>query len=163
MRASEFAKKIPRQSGKFARMGDPIARFWSKVEKRGPEECWGWHGVVKHTGYGEIMIDSVLWQAHRYAYTLTLGAIPEGKVIDHLCRNRGCVNPAHMEPVTRGENTWRGSPHRIKTHCKQGHPFDAENTIQTAKQRICRACQRAAGKRKAERRKQQSPDQRSEK
>lgn len=147
MSHSEFAKAMPRKNGQFAKMADPQARFWSKVDKRGPDECWGWRGVVKHTGYGEIMIDAVLWQAHRYAYTLVVGPIPDGKVIDHLCRNRWCVNPAHMEPVTRGENTWRGSPHRIKTHCPHGHEYTPENTVIRGvaagrPQRVCRTCER---------------------
>jgi hypothetical protein len=83
---------------------------------------------------------------------LFVGPIPEGLVIDHLCRNRGCINPTHMEPVTNAENVLRGEgPTAVnarKTHCKRGHPFDDVNTYVYAKGRACRMChqlrQRAA-------------------
>lgn len=106
-------------------------RFWEKVDKRGPKDCWEWLGATAN-GYGQIR-----WgpppshkreQAHRVSYALARGAIPEGLVIDHLCKNRPCVNPAHLEVVTVKENTARGdSPQAIflrKGVCKRGHPTD---------------------------------------
>jgi hypothetical protein len=95
-------------------------------------------------------------RAHRYAYEQLVGPIPEGLVLDHLCRNRLCINPLHLEPVTIGENIRRGAFDRAgkitgsKTHCANGHPFDEENTRQfeyhvkgrTGPARACRACAR---------------------
>jgi hypothetical protein len=91
--------------------------------------------------------------AHRLAYQLLVGPIPEGLVIDHLCRNPPCQNPAHMECVTHRENTLRGaSPHAMnarKTHCKRGHEFTFQNTYVDAKGcRSCLACRAAAAARK---------------
>ena len=84
-------------------------------------------------------------KAHRVVWSLTNGPIPDGLVLDHLCRNRACCNPAHMEPVTIGENVMRGEtiPARnaAKTECGNGHPFDPENTyISTRGARVCRRC-----------------------
>jgi hypothetical protein len=92
-------------------------------------------------------------QAHRFAWELLRGAIPDGLTLDHLCRNRRCVNPDHLEPVTAVENTMRGqAPHAInarKTHCLRGHAFDEENTyVRSDGARICRACVRARNTRK---------------
>lgn len=84
-------------------------RFWEKVEKRGPDECWEWGGTVAD-GYGRFReggFGSSPVRAHRVAYKLLVGPIPEGLVLDHLCENRGCVNPAHLEPVTNRENLRR--------------------------------------------------------
>lgn len=88
--------------------------------------------------------------AHRLSYELHKGEIPEGLEIDHLCRNRWCVNPDHLEAVTRRENIMRGDgPKKLgelnskKTHCKHGHPFDKENTrYRPTGGRSCRICNR---------------------
>jgi hypothetical protein len=138
-------------------------RFWVKVDRWDPDHCWEWT-AAKTNGYGVIQAGpprrgNLL--AHRVSYELCIGPIPEGLTIDHLCRNKGCVNPKHLEPVTMAENLRRGNGvaavNRRKTHCVHGHPFDAENT-DWAKDgsRSCRACsQRAArenwAKRKAAR------------
>lgn len=125
------------------------ARFWAKVEKTAT--CWNWLGATsdKRGGYGRV------WRprsrrhayAHRVAYELEVGPIPDGLVIDHLCRNRTCVNPAHMEPVTFQENINRGIASPIKTHCIRGHEFTPENTRQTPSKRTCRACVAEASRR----------------
>ena len=126
------------------------ARFWSKVEKT--ETCWNWMGWKEPDGYGVFHVKSLPVRAHRYAYQLT-AAIPDGLVIDHLCRNRGCVNPDHLEPVSSVENLRRSPLAPIvtnprKTHCPAGHPYDAANTYVNPKgHRSCRICYREAGRR----------------
>ncbi|MER8220922.1 HNH endonuclease signature motif containing protein [Streptomyces sp. NPDC094143] len=123
-------------------------RFWSKVEKT--DGCWLWQGQSRN-GYGLFFWGSGKNQrstgAHRYAYRLTCGEIPEGLVLDHLCRVPLCVNPQHLEPVTRRENVLRGigapAVNRVKTHCDNGHEFTPENTYLTkGGARNCRACGR---------------------
>lgn len=110
--------------------------FESRIDRAGA--CWTWHGVVHRDGYGRY--NGV--GAHRVAYELWVGPIPAAMEIDHLCRNIRCVRPDHLEPVTRDENMRRRS--EAQTHCKNGHPFNAENTAaRTAKargRRRCRPC-----------------------
>jgi hypothetical protein len=114
-------------------------RFWEKVEKS--DGCWLWTAQIGSNGYGRFSSRSDGPRlAHRVAYELVIGEIPAGLVIDHLCRNRACVNPHHMEPVTIGENVRRGEP-AVKTHCKQGHERNDTNSYVNAKgHRICRPC-----------------------
>jgi hypothetical protein len=115
-------------------------RFWSKVDKSG--ECWVWTGGHRTSnGYGRFQptYPGPTIVAHRIAYELLVGPIPEGLQLDHLCRNRLCVNPAHLEPVTLIENIRRARP----THCKHGHEFTPENTISVRSRpgrRHCRKC-----------------------
>lgn len=87
----------------------PIERFWVKFT-RDPSGCWVWTAAVdKVTGYGKFHVASeTMGYAHRFAYETLVGPIPDGLDIDHLCRNRACVNPAHLEPVTRQVNLLRG-------------------------------------------------------
>ena len=105
-------------------------------------ECWRWTGSISPNGYGRFN----LIYAHRRSYELHVGPIPEGLTIDHLCRHRWCVNPAHLEPVTRGENVLRGvgpsAQHARKTHCKRGHPLSGENLRVHARGRECAICKR---------------------
>lgn len=82
------------------------SRFWERVEKT--PTCWLWHGKFNGVGYGQLHIGQVSFLAHRFSYELVFGPIALGLHIDHLCRNRRCVNPAHLEPVTMQENLRRG-------------------------------------------------------
>lgn len=129
-------------------------RFWSKVDKAGPVplyrgapgNCWVWLASTAK-GYGNIRTEAGNRYAHRLAYELLLAPIPEGLHIDHRCRRPRCVNPAHLEPVTNAENARRanaGLMQARKTHCKQGHPYDEENTVIRADGtgRACRECHR---------------------
>lgn len=126
-------------------------RFAAKVAET--ETCWLWTGAINGHGYGHIKVDGRMVYAHRVAYEMSAGPIPAGLDLDHLCRNRRCVNPEHLEPVDRATNTMRGegvtAKHSRQTHCKRGHPFDEANTYTFRTGRICRACRRA---RDAERR-----------
>ena len=134
-------------------------RFWGKVDKGGPGGCWLWTSTMIPDGYGSFRIGSrvdgtrrrVL--AHRFAYELLVGPIPEGLTLDHLCRVRRCVNPVHLEPVTGRVNTLRGenplAKNARKTHCPQGHPYDLLNTYtDPAGRRHCRTCKHAANARR---------------
>ncbi len=125
--------------------GTPEQRFWPKVEAGDPDYCWEWLSGGDGYGYGRFYDGERQVKAHRWAYEYLVGPIPEGMRIDHLCRNRGCVNPRHMEVVTHKENTLRGTaPTAINAHksaCLRGHPFDYANTwIAADGGRRCRAC-----------------------
>lgn len=125
-------------------------RFWPKVDQSGA--CWLWTASLDGKGYGQIWNGhkgegSTMLRAHRVAYELVVGPIPEGLELDHLCRVTACVNPAHLEPVTHRENQRRAgfvvaAYQSAKTHCRSGHPYDAENTYQTRGRRECKICMR---------------------
>lgn len=112
--------------------------------------CWLWIGPEASGGYGQFNEGGRSHRAHRFSYEMDVGRIPDGLVIDHLCRNRACVNPAHLEPVTTQINLLRGvGPTAInaaKTHCNQGHELTAENTRCRFRdgdiRRECKTCQR---------------------
>jgi hypothetical protein len=125
-------------------------RLWARVDRT--EACWTWMGNVSNGGYGQINNGGRLVMVHRLAYELLVGPIPLGLQLDHLCRNRRCVNPAHLEPVTQQENIRRGNSgqkNAARTHCPDGHPYDESNTYLSpgSKSRTCRTCQQAARRR----------------
>lgn len=120
----------------------PADRFWAMVDRRGPDECWEWTGARQPNHYGTFgLTRTKCVRAHRFAYELCVGPIPEGLVIDHLCSNPSCVNPMHLEAVTTQENRQR-SADRMTT-CKHGHPYTEDNIIVRATgRRSCRECNR---------------------
>lgn len=112
-------------------------------------ECWVWGGYLNQAGYGRISVNGQHKRTHRVAYELLVGPIPEGLHLDHLCRNRACWNPEHLEPVTNAENILRGTApsaeNARKSHCPKGHPYDEANTlIRPNGRRRCRACHNAS-------------------
>lgn len=124
-------------------------RFWGNIYPEPNCGCWLWTGTIVRGGYGQIMAAGKKMYAHRLAFELKKGPIPEGLSIDHKCSVRSCVNPDHLEAVTHQENvrrTWmRGlgwNPRINMTHCPRGHEFTAENTYTAPKtrQRQCRVC-----------------------
>lgn len=101
--------------------------------------CWLWTGQTNNRGYGITSWDGRKTCAHRVVYRLLVGPIPDGLELDHLCRARLCLNPAHLEPVTHRVNVRRGG-NTVKTTCLRGHPFTAENTYRWRGARYCRTC-----------------------
>lgn len=108
--------------------------------------CWLWIGSCGRGGYGKIVVHKKQVTAHRYAYEQYIGPIPIGLTLDHLCRVRSCVNPAHLEPVTMKDNILRGEGIAARnakaTHCKYGHAFTEDNIYYPISRtgRQCKAC-----------------------
>lgn len=109
------------------------------------EGCWMWPQVCKRSGYGIISINSTPTAPHRVAWRLKHGSSPpKGLHLDHLCRNRPCCNPSHLEMVTPAENLRRGLLGPVlRTHCYKGHPYAGNTAIQNGRHRVCKTCRQA--------------------
>lgn len=130
----------------------PAATTWDSllrhIDKNGPysvvagSNCWVWGGYTNHDGYGRVRWKRKLTMVHRLMYTQYVGEIPLGFELDHLCRNRACVNPTHLEPVLHKENMRRGiSRCSKKVDCKRGHPLAGNNLyLDPTGARQCRKC-----------------------
>lgn len=114
--------------------------------------CWVWQRMKNRKGYARIRWNGKIIEIHRMAYEAFIGPIPEGLVIDHLCRNPSCLNPEHLEAVTHKENTLRGNApsalYAKQTHCKHGHPLSGANLrVEKDGGRTCKTCNREAVRR----------------
>lgn len=125
-------------------------RFWSRVHRRGPEECWPWAGKL-YEGYGSISLAGKTMRAHRLSAILAGLDVQPGLHVDHTCRNRACVNPAHLRVVSPRINTLENSAaitaiNAKKTHCVRGHPLSGDNLRMKKGGRVCIACARQMGR-----------------
>lgn len=135
-------------SGVYDRGRTAFDRFVALMSPGDPLGCWCWKGARTPDGYGQFSLNSRSTMAHRFACEVAYGPIPEGLVVDHLCRNPPCVNPAHLEVVTMGENTRRGTAYkarsaqaRARNTCVRGHAFAGENlAFDRDGHRVCKAC-----------------------
>lgn len=123
-----------------------MGRWWANVQEgRHESDCWTWLGVPNASGYGTLKVGRRTFVASRFGYEMLVGPIPPGLHLDHLCRNRICVNPNHLEPVTSRENTLRGETLAAKqvaqTHCIHGHELSGDNLrVDRRGKRVCRTC-----------------------
>jgi hypothetical protein len=123
-----------------------VAKIFKRINAR-EGECWEWAGKANSGGYGVMVINYKTYIAHRLVFSIFNGSLNPSLVIDHICRNRKCVNPDHLEQVTSKENLARSplvsySVMANKKFCKRGHEFNKENTFYRKRGRACRACAR---------------------
>lgn len=122
---------------------DIRARLLARVEGVGGDGCWLWTGAKVGLGYGRIRIAGKSRSTHRISYEAFVGPIPDGLVLDHLCRTPACLRPDHLEPVPQRENLRRGNTHwgliEATGKCRRGHPFEA-HAITSGKWRTCGIC-----------------------
>lgn len=145
----------PERVWKSTKQRDAAERFWEKVEFT--DECWNWLGARTSSGYGHFTArHDHKCVAHRISYQYLVGEIPEGLDLDHLCRNRRCVRPEHLEPVTRQVNLLRGEGttaiYARRNHCSAGHEYTAANTRRWKNKRVCRECERNRARARYQRR-----------
>ncbi len=146
--------------GKGKKLGPRMSladRFWSKVERLGPDECWVWRSPLNRGGYGHFQLDGKTQSAHRVLFRVLGQDIPDGLQVDHICRNRACVNPAHLRFVTPAVNARENSISFAAINIQKearpyGHPYSGENLIRRGNGRWCRACARAEVQRRVRRR-----------
>jgi hypothetical protein len=133
-------------------MGTPEERFWPKVDAEG--DCWVWTKYRDKDGYGTFTAagPGKSTRVHKFAWQTLVGEVPDGYELDHLCRNRPCCNPDHLEVVTHAENMRRtdATAQKLKykasqrTHCKRNHPYSGRNLVMDGGQRRCRTCRNDA-------------------
>ena len=148
VKARGLCQRCYRRNWEHARKGVPPnleERFWSKVDVGHPLGCWQWTGAKDTSGYGHVTRSRKRKRSHRVAYEYLLGPIPAGLQIDHLCKNKVCVNPDHLEPVTHQENLRRGESPPMKnarrTECRRGHRYE-DVYVDRDGARHCRECRR---------------------
>lgn len=121
-----------------------IVRLLHRIQIDQATGCWNWMGGNNGRGYGVIGLNHRSWYVHRISHLLFIGPIPDGFEVDHLCKNRGCCNPFHLEAVPQSVNNARSASccalNALKTHCKRGHLLDGENLYRTAAGRSCKRC-----------------------
>lgn len=137
----------------FISQEDKLNYLKARIKLNEKTSCWEWTKAL-HLGYGYFSVKRKNYLAHRLMYELLIGEIPKGLFLDHLCRNRSCCNPAHLEPLTLVENCRRGNSYgrgaihqKVKTHCAQGHEFNDLNTKLVGNNRVCILCRRLWNKR----------------